>query len=327
LADQNVTPKEGTMTRILAFAAAALFAVGAQAQVLGFGSAPQGSIGYNMSSAIARAMAEAEGIQSRVQPYSGSSAVMPLVNSGELDLTVCNVLEMQEAVNGEGPYAGRKQANLRVLGVIFPLYSSIFVRRDSPIKSIADLKGKRVPYGFTAQVTLERIVSAILATGGLSNKDIVPVLVPNVIRGADDFMEGRIDGGFFAIGAAKVAEVHKAVGGIRYLPVPDDPAAIAAMRALMPYAYVTEVKPSPAFVGLDGPTRLMAYDYLVAVGAHVKDDVVYKIAKAMYENKAKLVESLRAFNNFNPNDMHKSMPATFHPGSVKYYKEKGIASK
>ena len=316
------------MTRILAFAAAAFLAAGAQAQVLGFGSAPQGSIGYNMSSAIARTIAEAEGIQSRVQPYSGSSAVLPLVNSGELDLTVCNVLEMQEAANGEGPYAGRKQANLRVLGVIFPLYSSIFVRKDSPIKTISDLKGKRIPYGFSAQLTLNRIVDAILATGGLSgNKDIIPVLVPNVVRGADDFAEGKTDGGFFAIGAAKVAEVHKSVGGIRYLPVSDDPAAVRAMQGIMAYAYVTTVNPSPAFVGLDGPTKLMAYDYLVAVGAHVKDDVVYKIAKAMYENKPKLVESLRAFNGFNPDDMHKSVPASFHPGSEKYYKEKGIGAK
>ena len=316
------------MTRILAFAAAAFLAAGAQAQVLGFGSAPQGSIGYNMSSAIARTIAEAEGIQSRVQPYSGSSAVLPLVNSGELDLTVCNVLEMQEAANGEGPYAGRKQANLRVLGVIFPLYSSIFVRKDSPIRTIAELKGKRIPYGFSAQLTLNRIVDAILATGGISgNKDIIPVLVPNVIRGADDFIEGKIDGGFFAIGAAKVAEVHKSVGGIRYLPVSEEPAAVLAMQRIMPYAYVTLVQPSPAFVGLDGPTKLMAYDYLVAVGAHVKDDVVYRIAKAMYENKPKLVESLRAFNGFNPDNMHKTMPASFHPGSEKYYKEKGIGAK
>jgi len=315
------------MTRILAFAAAAFLAAGAQAQVLGFGSAPQGSIGYNMSSAIARTMAEAANIQSRVQPYSGSSAVLPLVNSGELDLAVCNVLEIQEAANGEGPYAGRKQANLRVLGVIFPLYSSIFVRKDSPIKTLAELKGKRLPYGFSAQLTLERIVDAIIAAGGLTRRDVVPVLVPNVIRGADDFMEGKIDGGFFAIGAAKVAEVDKSVGGIRYLPVADDPNALAAMRKLMPYAYVIEVKPSPAFVGLDGPTKLMAYDYLVAVGAHVKDDVVYQIAKAMYENKPKLVESLRAFNSFNPDDMHKTMPAPFHPGSEKYYNEKGIGAK
>jgi TRAP transporter TAXI family solute receptor len=315
------------MTRILLVLCAALSAAAAQAQVLGFGSAPQGSIGYNMSSAIARVISESANIQSRVQPYSGSSAVLPLVNTGELDLAVCNVLEIEEATKGEGPYNGRKQANLRVLGVIFPLYSSIFVRKDSPIKSLAELKGKRLPYGFSAQVTLERIVDAVIASGGLARKDVVPVLVPNVIRGADDFIEGKIDGGFFAIGAAKVAEVDKTVGGIRYLPVPDDPKALAAMRKLMPYAYVKLVNPSPAFVGLAGPTKLMAYDYLVAVGAHVKEDTVYKIAKAMYENKPKLAESLRAFNGWDPNSINKAMPASFHPGSVKFFKEKGIGAK
>jgi hypothetical protein len=312
------------MARILAASAALLFACGAHAQVLGFGSAPQGSIGYNMSAAIARVMSEEGGVQSRVQPYSGSSAVLPLVNSGELDLAVCNVLEIEEATKGEGPYNGRRQANLRVLGVIFPLYSSVFVRKDSPIKTLAELKGKRLPYGFSAQVTLERIVDAIIATGGLQRRDIVQVLVPNVVRGADDFMEGKMDGGFFALGAAKVSEVDKTVGGIRYLPVSDDPKALAAMKKIMPYAYVKLVNPSPAFVGLDGPTKLMAYDYLVAVGAHVKDDTVYKIAKAMYENKPKLAESLKAFNIWDPATMHKAMPAPYHQGAEKFFKEKGI---
>jgi TRAP transporter TAXI family solute receptor len=310
----------------LLFAMLALAAGSVQAQVLGFGSAPQGSIGYNMSSAIARVMADA-GMQSRVQPYSGSSAVLPLVNSGELDLAVCNVLEIEEATKGEGPYNGRKQANLRVLGVIFPLLSSIFVRQDSDIKSLADLKGKRIPAGFSAQVTLDRIIDAVLANGGLERKDIKPVLVPNVIRGADDFVERKIDGGFFALGAAKVLEVHKSTGGIRYLPLSDDPQAVARMKKHMQYAYVTEVKPSPAFAGVDVPTKLMAYDYLIAVGSHVKDDAAYKIAKAVYENKPKLIESLGAFRGFNPDLMNRAMPATFHSGSMKFYREKGIAKQ
>jgi len=309
---------------IIALCAAALPATG-NTQALGFGSAPQGSIGYNMSSAIAKVMAESAGLQSRVQPYSGSSAVLPLVNSGELDMAVCNVLEIEEATRGEGPYNGRKQANLRVLAVIFPLLSSIFVRNDSPIQSIAQLKGKRIPAGFSAQVTLDRIIDAVLANGGIERKDIVPVLVPNVIRGADDFAEGKIDGGFFALGAAKVLEVHKSTGGIRYLPLSDDPAAVARMKKHMSYAYVTTVNPGPAFAGVATPTKLMAYDYLVAVGSHVKDDQVYKIAKAMYENKPKLIESLGAFRGFNPDLMNRAMPATFHPGSMKFYHEKGIA--
>ncbi|MGH8682071.1 MAG: TAXI family TRAP transporter solute-binding subunit [Burkholderiales bacterium] len=296
----------------------------AQAQALGFGTAPQGSLGYNMGSAMAKVMAETENVQSRVQPYSGSSAILPLVSSGELDLSVCNVLEAEEAANGEGPYAGRKQPNLRVLAVIFPLYSSFFVRKDSPVKSIADLKGKRIPYGYSAQVTLQRVSDAILATGGLTGRDIVPVLVPNVIRGVDDFAEGKADAGFFALGAAKVLEVHRSTGGIRYLPVPDDASAVAAMQKIMRYAYVAEVKPTPATAGVEAPTKLMAYDYLAVVGAHVKDDVVYRIVRALHGNKPKLVESFRAFGGFNPDNMNKPMPAPFHPGALKFYREKGI---
>ncbi len=311
--------------KTLAFLLLGLAGGAVEAQVLGFGTAPQGSLGYNMGSAMAKVMAEAENVQSRVQPYSGSSAILPLVSSGELDLSVCNVLEAEEAAAGEGPYAGRKQPNLRVLGVIFPLYSSIFVRKDSPAKSIADLKGKRIPYGYSAQVTLQRVTDAILATGGLTGKDIVPVLVPNVIRGVDDFAEGKADAGFFALGAAKVLEVHRSTGGIRFLPVSDDPGAVAAMQKIMPYAYVAEVKPTPATAGVEVPTKLMAYDYLAVVGAHVKDDVVYRITRALHGNKPKLVESFRAFNGFNPDNMNKPMPAPFHPGALKFYKEKGIA--
>jgi TRAP transporter TAXI family solute receptor len=278
-----------------------------------------------MSSAIAKVLAEDAKIQSRVQPYSGSSAVLPLVNAGELDLAVCNVLEAQEANAGEGPYNGRKQDKLRVVGTLFPLLSSIFVRKDSDIKSLAELKGKRIPAGFSAQVTLDRIIDAVLANGGVERKDVVPVLVPNVIRGADDFVEGKIDGGFFALGAAKVLEVHKSTGGIRYLPLSDDPQAVARMKKHMSYAYITEVKPGPAFAGVDQPTKLMAYDYLIAVGSHVKDDVAYQVAKAVHDGKPKLIESLGAFRGFNPDAMNRAMPATFHSGAVKYYKEKGIA--
>ena len=66
---------------------------------------------------------------------------------------------------------------------------------------------------------------------------------------------------------------------------------------------VTEVKPGPAYAGVDVPTKLMAYDYLVTVGSHVKDDQVYRIAKAMYEGKPKLIQSLGAFRGFNAEEI------------------------
>jgi TRAP transporter TAXI family solute receptor len=198
------------------------------------------------------------------------------------------------------------------------------VKKDAPIRAIADLKGKRVTYGYTAQVTLKRVVDSILANGGIDASDIKTALVPNVIRGADDFAEGKADAGFFAIGAGKVSEVDKSVGGIRFLPLSDEPNALERMRKLFQYAYVAEVKPSPAYAGIASPTKLMAYDYLVLAGTHVKEDIVYRVAKTLYEQKAKLVDSLRAFEAFDVQKMYKPMPAPFHAGALKFYKERGL---
>ena len=66
---------------------------------------------------------------------------------------------------------------------------------------------------------LDRLSRAMLATGGLTEKDIKPVLVPNVIRSADDFASGAADTFFFAFGAPKVREVDATVGGIRVLEI------------------------------------------------------------------------------------------------------------
>ena len=87
----------------------------------------------------------------------------------------------------------------------------------------------------------------------------------------------------------------------------------------------TVLRIDPARRQVECADGALDYDYLVVAGAHVKDDVVYRIAKAMHENKPKLVESLKAFGGFNPAGMNKATSAPFHPGAVKFYQEKGLA--
>ena len=95
------------------------------------------------------------------------------------------------------------------------------------MKTMADLKGKKVGMGYSAMRTIDPMVKAILATGGLTEKDVTPVLIPNVIRGADDFTSGAADMFFFAFGAPKVREVDATVGGIRALEIPESGMAAA----------------------------------------------------------------------------------------------------
>ena len=111
--------------------------------------------------------------------------------------------------------------------------------------TIADLKGKKVVSGFSAQRTLDISGRAVLAAGGLGDKDYSPVLVPNVIRGADDFVAGASDTFFFAFGAPKVREVDATVGGIRALEVPES--GMAAARKIFPEGYLLPATPSPFY--------------------------------------------------------------------------------
>ena len=118
------------MRRIVMFAIAALAptALPAAAQPLGIGTSPQGTLTYTLGATYAKALDDAGKIQARVQPNSGTGVMVPLVNSGELDIGFVNTLELTEAFTGTGSFANRPQKNLRVVGVMFPIRSGFFVR-------------------------------------------------------------------------------------------------------------------------------------------------------------------------------------------------------
>jgi len=295
---------------------AALFLSGAAAaQQVSIGTSPQGTAGYSMGAALAKLLTEKSTYQARVQPFSGNSIALAGINQGEVDLSVVNEIEIVEALRGAGSYQGRKQENVRLAAVLYPFTVAILVKKDAPMQSIADLKGKRMTWGYTAQLTLKTVVGAMLANGGLAEADIQPVLVPNVNRGADDFAGGKADAFFYALGAAKVTETDASVGGLRALPLSDAPDAVARMKKALPQGYVLEIKPRPGLAGIAAPTKVLAYDYVLVAGKHVKDEMVFRLLSAMYENKDILVSSFAGFNAFDPERMSKRIEAEYHTGA------------
>ncbi len=297
----------------------------ASAQTYGVATMQPGTLNYTSGSAIAKVMQQSLNLQTRVQPNAGESTLLPLVNGGEADLGIANVAEVVDAY--EGRARAGKQEKLRVLAVIHPIRVAFFVRKDSGIKTVADLKGKRVPLGFSAMGTIDAIVKAKLASAGLTEKDVKPVMVPNVVRSADDFLSGAADAFEFALGAGKVSEVDASVGGIRAVGVPDTPEALAAMRKIWPYVYITTVNPRPGLVAVAEPTKIFSYDNLLVVGAHVKDDVAYKILDTLFKNKAELVATAPWLVELNPANAYKKYAVPYHPAAVKWFADNKIEAR
>lgn len=308
---------------IFIFSTSAGVGTAAMAQTYGLGTSPVGTLTYSAGSAIATVAAQKAGLQVRVQPYSGTTTVVPLVNSGEVDFSLINVLEAEQASTGTGVFKGRKNPNVRVVAVIFPLHTGIFVRKDSPIRTIKDLKGHALPVGYSSQAIIRVLQDGVLAAGGLTDKDVKGVPVPNIVRGADDFASGKADAFFFALGSSKVAEADASVGGIRILPLDNTPQALAAMRRFVKPAYISTVQPRPNLAGVLGPTPVMSYDYLIVASAKASENVVYKVTKALHDSKETLAATFGAFHEFDPVHMAKPQPVEYHPGAVRFYKEIG----
>ena len=299
-------------------AALGVFAAPAMAQTMGFATLPPGTLNHTTASAIAKALKDKGGINMLVQPTAGDQVINPMVGRGEVEVGITNIMEAQDAL--DGPFK-----DMRLVAAVHPLRTPMFVRKDSSMFTTADLKGKRVTLGYSAMRNIDKTMRSMLATANLTDADIKPVLVPNVVRSADEFMAGNADMFSFAFGGPKVKEADATVGGIRALTIDDK--NFAAARKIMPWAYLTDIAPGPIFTGVDKPMKVYSFDNVLIVSAKVPDDFVYKVLDLMVKNKDELVAVQPVLREFSAETAYKQYGVPYHPGALKYFKEKNLTAK
>jgi TRAP transporter TAXI family solute receptor len=304
-----------------------LLAGTATAQTVSVITTPPGSFTHSAGAAIAKVITEKSKIRAILQAQAASAVIAVAAGTGEFGMG--NAHDTTFYVTGTGEYEGQPpKPNLRNIGPLSIYRVALHVREDSPMRHIKDLKGKRVSAGFTAQKAIGRIIEAHLANAGLSYDDVQKVLVPNVRSSADDFIGGKTDVLFFALGSAAVKQAAASVGGLRVLTIENTPEARERMQKVLPGSYVLNVKPAPNIEGIKEPTNIVAFDMQFFTNKDVSEDIVYAVTKALYQNKAALVEAFRPMAMFDPKKMAKPLQSVpFHPGALKYYQEVGLVPK
>ncbi len=296
----------------------------AAAQVVGLGTTQVGATNQ-LSVGIAKVVSDKGGVQMRTQPMAGAAQYAPLVNNGEIEFGVANVVEAIYLREGKVITEGRPNPELRAVARLVPWFNGLVVKNDSPIKTLKDLKGQPVPAGFTGNPLGRVLIAGYLANAGMSFDDVKQVPVPAFPRMFDAFKQQQTVTSIATIGAAQFKEWEVALGGVRYLPFDDSPAAVAALNKFIPQSQVVEVKPGPGMSGVPVPTKILVYDYVLFVGSKVADDVVGKVVAALHANSAELKASSPLWREFDPALMSKDLGLAWHPGAVKFYQSKGIA--
>ena len=314
----QTTLRRASLGAALGFGLAGFGGQSAAAQTYGFAAMQPGTINHTTSSAISKVLKEKGGLNTLVQATAGETVMIAIVNRGEADFAMANAPEVGALI--------ANNPQLRMIGPVYTLKTGFWVRKDSGMKMVSDLRGKRVTMGYSAMRALDPMSRAILAAGGLSEGDIKPVLVPNVMRSADDFVAGAADMFMFAFGAPKVREVDVTVGGTRYLEFNETP-GLPAARAISPYGYLSDIAPGPIFVGVEKPMKTYTIDNILFTHAKMSDDVVYKLIETMEKNKDDMIAIAPNLREFAAANLHKDYKFPIHPGALKYFNDKNIAAK
>lgn len=296
----------------------------AKAEPVTFASSAAGGASYVVGLALAKELS-AQGIDMRVTPMRSTTQAVPLVSSGEVEAAAANAFELVDAMKGKGVFSGHPMNNLRIIGNIYPYWLTYSVKKDDPARSVADLKGKRLPHGFRATSTGDLTMTAILVAAGLSYRDVTPVEVTEFSGSRDAFLAGRLDAYHFVLGSGANVSVAQKVGGLRALTVTNEPEEAASrLKAFGGPALRIAHVAAGTVLGVDDDINVLAYDYMLYTSADTPDDLVEKIATVLISDAKRMSETAKGFKWFDPEHVGADNGIPFHPAALKVYRKFGL---
>jgi TRAP transporter TAXI family solute receptor len=295
------------------------------------GTNPAGTVFYALAGGMASVISGAAPFQAVIQPYTGTSTFLPLLDNGEIDFGIINAVEMNLAYQGPARFkvAGRNPLphvpNTRLIMRGSPLQVSLVVKKDSTIKTVHDVKGKRVTGEYPANVAIWFHIFTGLASGGLTWNDVKVVPVPAVNEGVDAMVQGRADVSNHAIGAAKIKEADASVG-VRFVSLDCSPQGEERIKKAVPGYYAATLK-SGSTTGIVGDTCVLSYDIYFVGHKALSGQTVQATLKALWDNIEKLPPLHAQFKEWT-RERAASTDVTipYHPAAVQFYKEKGAWS-
>jgi TRAP transporter TAXI family solute receptor len=255
-----------------------------------------------------------------VQATKASAENLNLLQQGKGEVAFALGDSVSDAWKGDEE-AGFKVPlkKLRAIAGLYPNYIQIIANSESGIKTIADLKGKRISVGAPKSGT-ELNARAILKAAGLSYKDFSKVEYLGFGESVELMKNRQLDVTLQSVGlgAASIRDLAISIN-IVMVAVPPDVAAKVGDAAYQPV-----VIPADTYKGQTAAVPTVAIKNILVTHEGVPADTVYAMTKAMYDNMDGLVAAHTAAKGIVKKDAAAGLPIPLHPGAERYYREAGL---
>lgn len=211
--------------------------------------------------------------------------------------------------------------SLRAIAALYPEAVHVVVRADAKLKTIADLKDKRVSLGEASSGTVAE-ARLVLEAAGLSECQM-KAQYPRLSEAATLLQNRGIDA-FFLIGGYPVPAITDiaSMEPVRLLPI----AGATRDKLVRQSDFAAATIPGATYPGIDADTQTAAVPALFVVSAFVTDDIVYGITKALWQDATRrlLDGGHPAGKRIRIENALKGVSIPLHPGAARYYKESGL---
>lgn len=278
---------------------------------------------YPVGGMIANIVSQPGKIVATAQASNGSVANVTGVAGGAMESGFSQADVASWAQKGTGIYEGKPNVpGLRLIANLYPESVHVVVKKGSGIKSVADLKGKRVALDEPGSGTLVN-ARAILGAYGLKEADIKPEYIkPN--QAGDKLKDGSLDAFFFTGGApaGAIAELASAGTGIDILPI--DGAAAEQLKKSSGF-FADDTIAADTYKGV-GQVKTLAVGAQWVTSDKADAATIYEVVKALYSDAGqKALAAGHAKGKFiTKENAVKGAGIPFHPGAEKFYKEAGL---
>jgi hypothetical protein len=259
------------------------------------------------------------GMNVTAQSTGASVENVRLVNRKEAELALVQSDTIDFAYFGKEMFK-EPLPKLAAVAVLYPEILQIVVRGDSDAKSFNDLKGKRVGVGAPGSGT-EANFRQLMDVYGLK-KDDVRAQYLSFAESANQFKDNQIDAFFVVAGIPNAAIMEIATTrSIRILPIEGTMASI--LMAKYPFLGPAVV-PANTYKGQTSDVTTVAVKAVLIANAELPEGVVYSLTRTLFENQPELAATHAKGKELDLKSATKGVSIPFHPGAVRYYKEKEI---
>ncbi len=275
---------------------------------------------YGFGSVIAQHATNNAGVKVTGLVGNGSQSNINELKEGNAELAFCQSDVMAYAYNGTNLF----DTPITCFSTVAALYTEQvqIVTLNADIKTVADLKGKKVSIGAAGSGVYFNAID-VLGVYGLTESDIEPTY-QSFGDSADALKDGKIDAAFMVAGAPTTAVVDLSTTKQVYLVSLDDEHVNALLTA-SPY-YAKAVISADTY-NMPSDVTTVAVGAVILANNDVSEDAVYAFVKDIFENAASLTDSHAKYAEVNLEYGASIKSVPYHPGAAKYFAEKGFKVK